>query len=258
MNDTNDIIDLSKLSLPFAQEDIEWRVSRAGMGKNGIYCNVLAYITARAIQARLDEVCGPENWRNEPPRVQELRPGTFMISTGISIRIGGEWITKWDCAEPTNVEPAKGGFSGAMKRAGAQWGIGRYLYRLDETFAETSETGGKGWHYAKLSEKLGNAPYYWKAPNLPGWALPKEPEHEISVGDLNDLKRQWKNKFAPDSKNPAAMAEGFSRFVTAVVGESIPTSDYTCWTRDALERCVERINATTDPAGPDSDIPFGE
>ena len=29
-------IDLSKLAEPFPQEDIEWRVSRAGMGKKGV------------------------------------------------------------------------------------------------------------------------------------------------------------------------------------------------------------------------------
>ena len=45
-------IDLSKLALPFPHDDIEFRVSRAGMGGKGIYCRVLAYITARAIRGR--------------------------------------------------------------------------------------------------------------------------------------------------------------------------------------------------------------
>lgn len=255
-------IDLSKLSEPFDASDIEWRVSRAGMGKKGIYCHVLAYITARAIQARLDEVCGPQNWRNEEPRVHELRPGVFMIVAGISINVSGDreeyqpdWITKWDVAEPTNIEPAKGGFSGAMKRAGAQWGIGRYLYHLDETFAEVSEQATKGWNYATLPEKHGGGAYYWKPPSLPAWALPKEPEYEISLDNLNELKRAWKAKFASDSKNVAELREGFSRFVASVVGE-FPAADYTCWTGDALERCQKRIAETTDPDGVSSDVPF--
>ena len=143
-------IDLSKLAEPFDRDDIEWRVSRAGRSNGKVFCRILCYITARAIQQRLDDVCGPTNWRNEPLTVHEAGQRTFAFQTGISIRIGDEWVTKWDVAEPTQIEAAKGGFSGAMKRAGAQWGIGRYLYHLDETFAEVSESGGKGWTYADL------------------------------------------------------------------------------------------------------------
>ncbi len=248
------LLDLKRLSLPFPQDDIEWRPSRAGSGKNGVYCNVLAYITARAIQARLDEVCGPENWQNVPPVVNELRAGIFMITAGISIRIGGEWVTKYDVAEPTNIEPAKGGFSSAMKRAASCWSVGRYLYRLDEAFAEVSETGGKGWNYATLKD-TNKTVYYWKPPTLPAWALPKEKEHEITQADLQSVKREWREKFAPDCKNPAELLEGFERFVESTVG-TFPVSDYTCWTKDALAKCSARIEETTDPDGPDADVPF--
>lgn len=248
-------LNLSRLAEPFPAEDIEWRVSRAGMGKKGVYCNCLAYITARAIQARLDEVCGPAGWRNEPPQIHEIRTGVKMIVVGISIKVGDEWVTKYDCSEPTNIEPAKGGFSGAMKRAGAQWGIGRYLYYIDEAFAETSESGGKGWNYAALPEKHGGGVYYWKPPTLPAWALPKEFEHAISEAELTALKKAWRAKFAPTSKKPDELREGFARFVEAIVGE-FPTADFTCWTRDALERVAKRIADTTEPNGVSADIPF--
>ena len=251
-------IDLTKLSEPFPADDIEWRVSRAGTGKKGgIYCNCLAYITARAIQSRLDNVCSPANWRNEQPAIIEIRPGITALVGGISINIGGEWVTKWDVAEPTNIEPAKGGFSGSMKRAGAQWGIGRYLYRLDEAFAEVSEKGGKDWNYAKLPKDKGGETYYWKSPSLPSWALPQEKEYDISPDELNKLKRAWIKKFEPDSTDKKNMQEGFARFVISVVGE-FPSSDYTCWTKPALEQCMERIQSTDDPKGPDSDVPFQE
>lgn len=250
-------MELHRLSEPFPAEDIEWRVSRAGMGKKGVFCNVLAYLTVRATQARLDSVCGPENWKNEPLTVFELRPGIFAMQVGISIRIGEEWVTKWDVSEPTDIEPAKGGFSGAMKRAGSQWGIGRLLYRLDEAFAEVSENGGKGWNYAKLPEKSGGNVYYWRPPALPVWALPMEPEHEVTGAQLNELKRVWKDKFLPDSKSPADLREGFTRFVHGVCGE-FPVSDPSCWMRDAWEKCMARITETVDPSGPDADIPFGE
>ena len=250
-------MNLSKLSEPFPAEDIEWRVSRAGHSGGKVWATVLAYITARAIQKRLDEVCGQENWQMEQPLIIDVN-GKSAFAVGISIRINNEWITKWDVSEPTNIEPAKGGFSGAMKRAGAQWGIGRYLYYLDEVFAETTEEAERGsriWNWARLSEKQGGATYYWKTPDLPAWALPKEKEHEVTDADLSALKQSWRSKFAAQTKNPKDLREGFSRFVTGVIGD-FPSADSTCWTRDAIEKCQKRITETTDPAGVSSEIPF--
>jgi hypothetical protein len=251
-------LDVSKLCEPFPADDIEWRVSRSGMRqRGGIFCAVLAYITARAIQSRLDAVCGADKWRIEPPIGIDL--GKPSCAVGISIRIGDEWVTKWDVSEPTNIHPAKGAFSGAMKRAGAQWGIGRYLYHLDETFADVEEElpklAGREWQWAKLSDKHGGGTYYWRTPTLPGWALPKDPEHEIDAKKLNDLKKAWKAKFGADCKNPKDLREGFALFVKSICGD-FPLEDYTCWTRDALERCSARIAATTDPGGVSADVPF--
>lgn len=250
-------MNLKDLSAPFPADDIEWRVSRAGNGNRGVYCMVLAYITARAIQKRLDEVCGPENWRNEIPQIIKVDEKTTAFAAGISIRINEEWVTKWDVAEPTNIEPAKGGFSGAMKRAGAQWGVGRFLYYLDETFAETQENDPaiKGWNYAKLSQNQGGGVYYWKTPNLPGWALPKEKEHEIAQTDLNELKRDWKKALASDVTSPKDLREGFKRFVVSVVGE-FPIDDFTLWTRDALDRCQRKMAKPGEANGVSGDVPF--
>lgn len=254
-------MNLIALSEPFPAEDIEWRVSRAGVANGKLWCSVLAYITARAIEERLDSVCGQANWRNEEPRIFEIQGAKetrSAFAVGLSIRINDEWITKWDVAEPTNIEPAKGGFSGAMKRAGQQWGIGRYLYRLDEVFADTSEEPMKGnrlWNWAKLPEKQGGGTYYWKTPGLPAWAMPKDKELEVTAEELTALKQSWRAKFAPETKNPKDLLEGFARFVTGVVGE-FPSADFKCWTRDALERCQKRITETNDPGGPSSDVPF--
>lgn len=249
-------IDLSKLAEPFEESDVEWRVSRAWLKNTKIYCTCLAYCTARAIQKRLDEVCGPENWRNEAMTVHELRTGPIAMQVGISIRINGEWVTKYDVSDPTHIEPVKGGFSGAMKRAGAQWGIGRYLYMLDETFAEVSDDGsGKGWTYGTLPEKQGGGAFYWKPPRLPGWAMPKAPEHGITAKELNSMKKAWQAKFAADCKNPSDLRDGFTRFVYATCGE-FPVDDVSAWLRVSYEQCMKLINATTDPKGVSADVPF--
>ena len=59
-------IDFNKLKEPFPAEDIEWRLQSCGKKKDGtIWGKALAYVTNRAIQNRLDEVVGPQNWKNE-------------------------------------------------------------------------------------------------------------------------------------------------------------------------------------------------
>lgn len=251
-------MDLRRLAEPFPPQDIAWRVSQADAGSGGIYCKVLAYITARAIQDRLDEVAGPGNWRNEPLTVHEVRPGVLAMQVGISIKIGDEWVTKYDVAESTKVEPAKGGFSGAMKRAGSQWGIGRYLYHLTEAFAEVSQTGGKGWKYAKL--KSGEK-YYWKPPQLPAWALPKDGTEDAPVSvtqkELNTLKADWRAKCAPGEKNRQALLVGFETFVTSVVGE-FPMADPAFWTAEIVRQCRERLAKDNGVPGVSDDVPFGK
>ena len=158
-------MNLELLDAPFPAEDIEWRIQQTGKSGEKIWAKVLAYVTNRAIMKRLDEVCGKAGWRNEYRDI----PNNGGVECGISIKVEGEWITKWDAAENTQVEAVKGGRSGAMKRAAVQWGIGRYLYNLEEGFATVSTQRANGYHYAR-SKEVGT--FYWQPPALPAWALP--------------------------------------------------------------------------------------
>lgn len=176
-------MDLSRLAEPFPAEDIEWRVQQADKKGDRVWALVLAYVTNRAIMERLDDVCGPENWKNE------FRPGPDGgIVCGLSVRIardeGAEWVTKWDGAENTNVDPVKGGLSGAMKRAGVQWGIGRYLYQLEEAFAKIHQ---KGTFRAKLKD---GTTFHWDPPALPAWALPPDDHSPDDHSRLLDFIRE--------------------------------------------------------------------
>lgn len=155
-------MDLSKLKDPFPASDIEWRVQQSGISKNGKpYAMVLAYVTNRAIMDRLDAVCGPENWCNE---YKEGPNGGTICGLSIKCESNG-WVTKWDGADNTQIEAVKGGLSSAMKRAGSQWGVGRYLYKLDVTFANFVSDGD-------YSAKIDNKYYKWNPPKMPAWALP--------------------------------------------------------------------------------------
>ena len=91
---------------------------------------------------------------------------------GISIRVNGEWICKYDGADNTDVEGTKGGFSAAMKRAAVPWGVGRYLYGIGETFAVIDENGAE---FGTCKDAEGKAVRFrWNPPKLPPAVLPGE------------------------------------------------------------------------------------
>lgn len=163
-----DIDLLKKLQAPFKADEVEWRVDRGQHTTNGDYVFILVYVTNRAIMDRLDEVFDIGGWKNE---FKEWRDKSQIC--GISCKINDEWITKWDGSDDSNMDAVKGGLSGAMKRAAVQWGIGRYLYKLDQTRAKLNE---KGENYANVKVKVqGKEEYikgYWDTPKLPAWALP--------------------------------------------------------------------------------------
>jgi hypothetical protein len=167
-------VNLEKLAEPFIPTDIEWRIGRSGKKGEQVWATCLAYITNRAIMDRLDVVVGPGNWRNE---FKEWTTGSPGVMCGLSIKVGDEWVTKWDGAEQTDIESVKGGFSNAMKRAAVLWGIGRYLYDLPEGHAAISD---KGRHYQAKNEKKGLPAFKWDPPALPKWALPGAPDKEVA------------------------------------------------------------------------------
>ena len=105
---------------PFDPQKIKWT------NKGGKSPNDLAYVDARIVMKRLDDVVGIANWKDEYIHIE----GQGMICR-LSVKIGDEWITKSDGASYTKIEPVKGAVSDSLKRAAAKFGIGRYLYYLD-------------------------------------------------------------------------------------------------------------------------------
>jgi len=173
MAETVDVFE--QLREPFPEQDIGWRIGKSG-AKDGVpWAMCLAYITNRAIQTRLDSIVGPANWYN---RFRKGPQGGVLC--GLSLRVGEEWISKWDGAENTEFESVKGGLSDAMKRAAVLWGVGRYLYNLDINFAEcrTGQKPGDGWFKAKgknSGAQAGDVWFWWHPPALPAWAVPSGP-----------------------------------------------------------------------------------
>jgi hypothetical protein len=114
---------LERLAAPIDPTRVSWRVgATTGDKTKGL---ALAYIDARDVMQRLDEVCGADGWQNDYPHAN----GKTVCRIGI--KIGNEWIWKANGAGDTDVEAEKGALSDAFKRAAVMWGIGRYLYDVD-------------------------------------------------------------------------------------------------------------------------------
>jgi hypothetical protein len=165
---------LKALQKPFPASDIEWRVDHASKTPTGAKVLVLAYVTNRAIMERLDEVFGIAGWKNE---YREWRDKGVMCI--VSCKINDEWIAKADGADATNIEATKGGFSASMKRTAVQWGIGRYLYNLEQTWIPIL-ANGKNFINTSVGpkDKKEWIKGYWNTPTLPTWALPEGYEHK--------------------------------------------------------------------------------
>jgi hypothetical protein len=156
-----------KLKAPFPKEIISWRVQGSPYEKNGKYSALaLAYIDARDVMNRLDEVVGAENWSDS-----YIDSGKRTYCT-LSIRINEEWISKSDAAGDSDVEAEKGAVSDALKRAAVKWGIGRYLYDLDAPWVE-----------CEVGEKNGKT--YWKK-----WAVDPWTKIKNTAQPVTEVKKQ--------------------------------------------------------------------
>ena len=128
------------LALPFAASDVEWRLQNLTKDKSrGM---AVPYIDSRAIQNRLDEVVGPFHWQTKfISWHQNGQKASQLCALSLYDEARGEWITKCDGAENTDIEPIKGGISDSFKRAAVLWGIGRYLYALDTVWVDAESSG---------------------------------------------------------------------------------------------------------------------
>jgi hypothetical protein len=143
---------------------------------------LLAFIDARLVAARLDEVLGFLGWSNEYRKGPE---GGVLCR--ITVHVEG-WPAhalpfKEDGAENTDIEAVKGGLSDAFKRCAVKLGVGAYLYDVDAPWADVAEGRMAGGIY--VHDKKSGLKGYVRTPDLPAWALPakrKEPEPAADEG----------------------------------------------------------------------------
>lgn len=140
-----------RLSAPFDQADVKFK-PQAVKGNRAL---AIAYADVRAVMDRLDDVVGPGNWQDD----YEVLPDNSVVCR-LRVRLDGQWVRKTDVGSPSEQpdggDRLKAAFSDALKRAAVKFGIGRYLYRLPQQWADFDPVKKQ----------------FVQPPKLPGWASP--------------------------------------------------------------------------------------
>jgi hypothetical protein len=148
------------LATPFPAASINWKPQ--AVSKDKTRALAVAYIDARDVMDRLDEVVGAFNWQVE--HVEAC--GQLVTRIGIKNPLNSEWVWKSDLGfisgsdsdkEDDQVKAIKGTPSDGLKRAGVEWGIARYLYKLPKVWVE----------FDAEKKQLKSTPI------LPLWAVPE-------------------------------------------------------------------------------------
>lgn len=183
---------LRQLKEPFDPNFVKWRIGQ--VSKDGSKATAFAYLDAREVYKRLDDVCGIGGWQDKLTEIN----GGFICE--LSILIDGDWVTKSDSADFTDMESIKGGASSALKRAAAVWGIGRYLYYLPMVWVKTK---------VLYTKKNGDPVYgFAEQPQLPTWATPNHNiERWEDVAAFEALKELEDDSLSVEDKKAALKAK---------------------------------------------------
>jgi hypothetical protein len=153
----------AQLETPFDPTQIKWRVMRTSAdGRSGV---ILPFADPRAYTDRLNELFTPSGWTREytistVPSLTRVDRGKVvvtskvLVATAVTItRLGSHTGTGEEWADKENAVTAAD--AQAFKRACSCFGLGRYLYRFEETWVHLNQRG----------EPV-------VLPVLPTWALP--------------------------------------------------------------------------------------
>jgi hypothetical protein len=163
------------LRAPFAPEDVKFKPAAV----SGNRALAVAYVDARTIMDRLDEVLGVAGWQDA---YEQLPDGNVVCR--LRCKIGEQWITKVDVGgpseQPDDGDKLKAAFSDALKRAAVKYGIGRYLYHVPHQWCD----------YDPKKRQ------FVQTPKLPAWAEAAPParltaaafaEWEVTIRSVENL-----------------------------------------------------------------------
>lgn len=123
------LLPLLKLPIPS-----QWRVQ--SFSKQKPVATVMSYIDQRDLMDVLDKYC-EYGWQKK----YENHSGNLFCYIGINMPDGTvHWRS--DCGTESQSDKEKGQASDAAKRAGVNWGVGRFLYDMPVEYVKTNEAKG--------------------------------------------------------------------------------------------------------------------
>ena len=173
-----------KLTDRFEEKDISWKVLQNSWNEGNPYALMTPFVNASAIQERLDEVLGWENWKTEY-EVKESGTYRYVVCILSCRTKDGEWISKQNVCEITEKKedsnapdnPIKSAYSGAFKRVALEFGIGRYLKNIKKYSPQCSESFPRGENAVRCYDKKSSKSFYATIPTLEEGA--PQPKKEI-------------------------------------------------------------------------------
>jgi len=179
----------AQLELPFDPAQIKWRVMRTSDDRRS--GAILPFADPRAYTDRLNQLFTPAGWTREytistVPSLTRVDRGKVivtskvLVATAVTIsRLGSHTGTGEEWADRENAVTAAD--AQAFKRACSCFGLGRYLYRFEETWAHLN---GRGEPVA--------------LPTLPEWALPPGVTMAPANGQGVDVRGPVDHKLTAD------------------------------------------------------------
>lgn len=141
----------AQLRQPFTSGTIKWKI-QTNPKENDTFALCVAYIDARDVAARLNEVVGI-NWESSYSDLilfSDDKKGEW----GVQCRLTVMGHTRTDIGTLPATEPLKGGYSDALKRAAVQFGIAAYVYAFPVVKAEVQKFGRSYYFTANAKKEL--------------------------------------------------------------------------------------------------------
>jgi hypothetical protein len=239
----------AQLETPFDPAQIKWRVMRTSAdGRSGV---ILPFADPRAYTDRLNNLFTPAGWTREytistVPSLTRVDKGIVivtskvLVATAVTItRLGSHTGTGEEWADRENAVTAAD--AQAFKRACSCFGLGRYLYRFEETWVHLNQRGEPA-----------------AVPVLPAWALPPGVTMQPTNSRAVDVRGPVDHKLTAEIENfrstlgVSIYAEILRRSGHSATARTIPNAErqkQTIEKMQAAARGFERLRQLAEMAG---------
>lgn len=239
----------AQLETPFDPTQIKWRIMRTSAdGRSGV---ILPFADPRAYTDRLNNLFTPSGWTREytistVPSLTRVDRGKVvvtskvLVATAVTItRLGSHTGTGEEWADKENAVTAAD--AQAFKRACSCFGLGRYLYRFEESWVHLNQRG----------EPVA-------IPVLPAWALPPGVTVQPTNSQAVDVRGPVDHKLTAEIENfrstlgESIYAEILRRSGHSANARTIPNAErqkQTIEKMQAAARGFERLRQLAEMAG---------